>query len=161
MKTTMEALPKGVVARFWASVCKGPDCWIWTGYKRNGYGSLWLDGRNEYAHRLSFLIHFGAVRKGKEVLHSCDVPSCVRPEHLFKGTQIDNIADMRAKGRGKNPPVHTGERHHMVTLTDAQVRNMRRDHQKGLLTQRALASRYGVRQSTVWRIVHGVTRKAI
>lgn len=88
------------------------DCWIWTGAKnRDGYGSFWngerLAGRNGkrggprmvLAHRWSFAHFIGAIPAGLYVLHRCDTPSCVNPDHLFLGTQADNVRDCANKGR--------------------------------------------------------------
>jgi hypothetical protein len=83
-------------------------CWIWTGATVDGgYGQFSL-GRDGYAsvvqqaHRWSYEHFVGAIPDGMCVLHRCDTPACVNPEHLFLGTQSDNMADMRAKGRGRN-----------------------------------------------------------
>jgi hypothetical protein len=71
-------------------------CWPWTGkIATNGYG--YLD--NMLAHRASWLIHHGPIPEGLQVLHHCDNPRCVNPDHLWLGTQADNVADMMAKGR--------------------------------------------------------------
>lgn len=88
------------IKRFWSNVKKTRGCWWWVGAKfSNGYGRFWAS--KEYlAHRASWLLINGSVPKGLHVLHHCDNPSCVRPEHLFLGTQKDNMIDMRIKGRG-------------------------------------------------------------
>ncbi len=115
-------MPKGtptpIAERFWAKVNKeGPivrdgltPCWMWTGtLSRRGYGSL-SRGRRDQGHvratRLSWELHVGPIPDGLFVLHHCDNPPCVRPEHLFLGTQRDNITDMVSKGRrgGPTPP---------------------------------------------------------
>lgn len=152
--------------RFWANVNKdGPvarpelgSCWVWLGYRRNGqHGSIRFRDRILYAHRISFAVHFGTLPLEKVVCHHCDVPSCVRPDHLFLGTQLDNIADMRAKGRGCDPPVHRGLANANAHLTDAEVAELR-SRKAGGETQRALAKAFGVSQSTVWRLAHGLYR---
>lgn len=89
--------------RFWGRVIKGDsdDCWLFSGSGTpNGYGRLRDERRGStLAHRFSWEIHFGPVPEGMNVLHRCDVRRCVRPDHLFLGTQADNMADMVAKGR--------------------------------------------------------------
>ena len=93
--------------RFWAKVDKrGPDeCWEWTAAKDpNGYGRFRV-GRGmstALSHRLAWQLTHGE-KPSLHVCHHCDNPSCVNPAHLFLGTNADNLADMRAKGRGKTP----------------------------------------------------------
>lgn len=94
-------MPKTIEDRFWAKVDRGDGCWRWTaGCDSSGYGSLKTGQTKVSAHRLSWQLHHGPVPPGQNVLHRCDNPRCVRPSHLFLGTQADNIADMLAKGRG-------------------------------------------------------------
>ena len=87
--------------RFWKYVLKSNGCWEWQGLRTvGGYGLYWIE-RNQQttAHRVSWLIAYGPIPDGIEVLHSCDNPPCIRPQHLFLGTQQDNIDDMIRKGR--------------------------------------------------------------
>ena len=65
----------------------------------NEYGRIWYGGAMEYAHRMSWVIRNGPIPDGKYVLHRCDNPPCVNPDHLFLGTQLDNIQDRHDKGR--------------------------------------------------------------
>ena len=92
--------------RFWRFVEKGPGCWTWTGAKgQEGYGkfSVLIPRLHQIrAHRFSYELHFGPLPAGMQVCHHCDTPSCVRPDHLFVGTQLDNMRDMVAKGRSRN-----------------------------------------------------------
>lgn len=154
------AVRREILARLEArTIREGPRercCWIWNGYTRNGYGSISLENRPVYLHHLSWRLFKGHIPKGKGVLHSCDVRRCWNPAHLFLGTQADNVSDMRAKGRGSDPPTHWGEDHPLVTLTDKEVAEIR---ERGFINQRATAAEFGVSQSTVWRIAHGVTRR--
>lgn len=97
------------VARFWEKVDKTPTCWIWRGTKvRSGYGQHRLDVTVAIAaHRFSYELHYGKITGHVAgdpelelcVCHTCDNPSCVNPEHLFVGTDKDNIHDMIRKGR--------------------------------------------------------------
>lgn len=83
--------------QFWSRVYKTKTCWFWIGSVGNhGYGVL---GKNKLlAHRISWRLHFGSIRKSQWVLHRCDTPQCVNPKHLFVGTQKQNMADASAKG---------------------------------------------------------------
>lgn len=89
--------------RFWSKVRKSDGCWLWTDKPHApwGYGRLGnaINGKEIKAHRLSWMLHFGPIPDGLGVLHKCDTPLCVRPDHLFLGTQLDNVHDCVAKGR--------------------------------------------------------------
>lgn len=92
--------------RFWFRVDKTGDCWTWTGgTSRNGYGAFWTkEKRLVRASRFSYALHYGPIPDGMVVCHRCDNPPCVRPDHLFLGTQGDNMRDMWQKGRqGRRP----------------------------------------------------------
>jgi hypothetical protein len=97
---------KSVKERFFKFVSKSKldgDCWLWNGGTTIfGYGEMGGENRtNLLAHRLSYETFVGPIPDGMYVLHSCDIPSCINPEHLFIGTQKDNIKDMIKKGRGR------------------------------------------------------------
>ena len=91
-------------ARFWGHVAKSPDCWVWTAYRNHdGYGRFWLNGKSVTASRYSYELENGPIPGGLIVCHRCDTPACVRPDHLFLGTQADNISDAFSKGRKVAP----------------------------------------------------------
>lgn len=95
---------RNTVADFWRHVVKGDGCWLWSGPKNPtyGYGSFsGVVGEQHLttAHRYSFAVANGPIPDGLQVLHRCDVTACVRPDHLFLGTQRDNMLDAIAKGR--------------------------------------------------------------
>jgi hypothetical protein len=87
--------------RFWTKVQKSDGCWQWTAYRDPmGYGRFRLNGEARLAHRVSWEMHNGSISpEDLCVLHKCDNPSCVNPDHLFLGDRIANVADMVAKGR--------------------------------------------------------------
>lgn len=161
-----QATPKRVIdlsSRFWRYVHKTEDCWLWTGVLkgtgRNKYGILAMATgtsirhKNEGAHRVSWKIHFGEIPPGMFVCHRCDNPQCVRPDHLFLGTNKINMQDMAAKGRGK-PPDNRGSRHGMSRLTEPEVVEIRLLFSNG---SRAceLAERFGVALSTIYSVTSG------
>lgn len=75
-------------------------CWVWTGGKTiAGYGSCYMNGEYEKAHRVSYRLNKGPIPEDMIVMHTCDNPSCVNPVHLKIGTQKDNMQDMIKKGR--------------------------------------------------------------
>ena len=87
--------------RFLDKVQKTETCWIWTGSKnQHGYGNFWYGEKCKKAHRISYMAFVGSLNDSLDVMHKCDNPSCVNPEHLVMGTTTDNIRDMWKKGRG-------------------------------------------------------------
>ena len=134
-------------------------CWIWKGSTKNGYGQITVNDENRYTHHLAYELFIGPIPEGLQVLHKCDVKRCNNPEHFFPGTQLENIQDMRDKGRGAKPPVHRGLVNSNATLTDEQVAEIR--HLRSIsVPQREVARRFGCSQSTVWRLAHEITRAA-
>jgi len=94
---------KGSPQSFWAEVEKTDGCWLWrAALSTNGYGQTSRDGVQIRAHRLAWELERGPIPVGLLVLHRCDVPTCVNPDHLFLGTNKDNSRDMAAKGRDGN-----------------------------------------------------------
>lgn len=85
---------------FWRFVCKSDACWEWTAsIGSHGYGQLTYLQQKYTAHRLSWELHRGPIPDGLFVLHKCDNRRCVKPDHLFLGTQRENLEDMTRKGR--------------------------------------------------------------
>src|SRR2546429_469655 len=112
--------------RFWAQVeIRGPeDCWSWVGGKfQSGYGYFRYSRKLLRAHRVAWLIAKGEIPDELNVLHSCDHPACVNPNHLFLGTDADNMNDKVAKGRARG--AKRGEMHHKARLTTGQVAEIR------------------------------------
>ena len=134
-----------LIERFWRNVKKTDTCWLWVGFRDpNGYGRLMVKGKPELVHRLSWAIHYGGIPQGKFVLHKCDISPCVNPEHLYIGTQFDNMADMWTRGRS-NPGHVFGENHGMAKLTEIQVLEIRQSKEIGQI----LAEQYNVSNTTI------------
>lgn len=124
-------------------------CWLWTGNTHpTGYGVIGVRKRdklkNTFAHRASWFAHKGQDPGRLKVCHRCDTPACVNPDHLFLGTQKDNLRDMYAKGR----LVNRGSANGSAKLTDDQVRAIRRDDR----TIDDVAKDYPCGRSTIWRV---------
>ena len=92
--------PRPPEDRFNEQVDRSDGCWEWKGRKSKKYGQLWMPGKRYIsAHRFSYAFFCGPIPDAMCVLHRCDNPGCVRPDHLFLGTVVDNMRDMFAKGR--------------------------------------------------------------
>lgn len=99
-----------VLDRLMKKVCKLPDgCWLWQGTTRHGYGVIYVKETRRYerTHRLSWELHRGPIPEGEGfhgicVCHYCDVRNCINPDHLFLGTQLDNVRDRDRKKRHGN-----------------------------------------------------------
>lgn len=149
-----------IAARFWAKVAKADGCWEWTGSRNaRGYGKVSRDhrpGHMDYAHRVSWEIHFGPVPDGMDVRHFvCDNPPCVRPDHLKIGNRRANMADAMRKGR-----LRTGLAHRDAKLSDDQVREIRTRFADGGIRQADLAAEYGITEPYVSQIVCFQARRA-
>lgn len=144
-----------VEERFWEKVEKGPGCWRWTGATRGGdYGVFRVGGRDVpmvQAHRVAYELEKGPIPDGQVVCHRCDNPACVRPDHLFAGSQSENIRDQLKKGR------HRSQRHRYPSrLSDEQIKAI----QASSLSQASLGRRYGVSRSYIGLIKQGKRRRA-
>lgn len=135
--------------RFWRKVVKADGCWLWTGSKtKQGYGRLQAGGKGSAtisAHRLSYEIHHGDIPDGLVVMHKCDCPSCVNPDHLTVGTHKDNTADMIRKGRQVIAPA-LGEANPRSKLTADMVRYIRANPHRG---HKDLADEFGLSPNAV------------
>lgn len=136
---------------FWDRACPEPNsgCWLYDfrPHYRTGYVQLKFHQRMIDAHRLAWELAVGPIPAGLSVLHRCDVRICVRPSHLFLGTQADNMRDMAAKGRGC-----PGEKNGFSRVTESQVLAIRTLWAGGRLSQRAIGERFGISQNNVSHI---------
>lgn len=148
------------VCRFWKNVNKdGPihpvygQCWVWTrSPDRGGYGYFNVCNKPIKVHRFSYEEFVGHIPYDIQVLHKCDNRVCVRPNHLFLGTNLENIQDMVDKNRQAK-----GETHGRARLTEENIREVRRIYRRNSHTAglRALAEKLGVHQNTIHLIVSG------
>jgi len=142
--------------RFWDKVDKRHEgCWEWQAGQSNGYGHFKLDGKQQLAHRVAYTFVYGEICKGMNINHHCDNTLCVRPTHLYQGTQKQNCED--AVRRGRNFKVK-GEKHGRAFLSDKQVARIRELHSGGCTTQQSLAALFGVSQSQVSRLILNQSR---
>ncbi len=165
-----------LTARFWAKVNITDGCWEWTG-GGHPYARLKAEGHTRQASHISWELAYGPIPSGVQICHHCDNPHCVRPDHLFLGTQRDNLADASAKGRlrtrdagnrgnglsGERHPnrIHPermarGEHHGRAKMTEEGVIEARRLSAEGWTLAR-LSERYGVLITTLSMIIRRET----
>lgn len=140
-------------------------CWIWTGGKslsrrvgKNAYyGYVNFFGKLMSAHRASWILHYGEIPDEMCVCHKCDNPICCNPEHLFLGTDKENIADKISKGRQNLP---RGESHHGAILKEQNVVKIKDMLLKGKKSSE-LAKQFGVSENCIYNIKYGRTWKWI
>lgn len=148
-------LPQG----FWGRVRYTDSCWLWVGAKNKGkgggYGTFWLDYKSRKTHKLAFFDKNGQPW-GLLILHKCDVRNCVNPDHLYAGTQKDNVRDMFERGRANKP---CGERQHLSKLTEKSVLFIR--SVGTTISSRKLGAMFGVDKSTILRVRRGQTWNSI
>lgn len=148
----------------------GPNgCWLWTAYRNaRGYGVVGFNRKIHLAHRVCYSLKHGAIPPGLFVCHRCDNPPCVNPDHMFLGTQKDNMADCSSKGRINskigdrlwakiNPErVPRGENNQQAKLTTNKVLKIRELYMSGNISQRQLAKDFGVSKGTIYYVVKGL-----
>ena len=142
--------------RFWDKVdIRGEDdCWPWLAFKDfKGYGSFSLGGKTARAHRVAYSLSHGPTLGRMHVLHRCDNPSCMNPNHLFLGTNTDNHADKEHKGRGNQPK---GVDNTNAKLSDGKVLWIREMLTEGM-THKRISDYFGVARQQVSMVASGLS----
>lgn len=131
-------------------VLKTETCWLWLGYKdKQGYGKiLEVDKKCIGCHRVSYQKFKGPIPEGLDILHTCDNPSCVNPDHLKLGSHLENMWDMLSKNRFP-----------FQKLTISDIHTIRKLYKTGKYTQQQIGDKYKVLQCHISRIVNNNTRK--
>lgn len=142
-----------IKSRIEANTAKAGDgeCWIWKAPLRNSYGSIMYMGKRYVASRLAWMLHHKKDAGNLEVCHTCDIPACVNPAHLYLGTHGQNMQDMIDRGglekiRAARSP-----------LTLDQARIIKSVYRVGSYTQDRLAKIFNVHPSTIGGITIGKT----
>lgn len=137
------------ISRFEAKINKTDGCWEWTAScAGKGYGQMKLpkQRKQEYSHRLAYLIYKGPILDGHYVCHTCDNPKCCNPDHLFLGTCKENLQDMKSKNRHL-----AGEKNSMAKLTAEDIEKIKVCIAAGM-SQRQIGKAFGVHQSAISKI---------
>ena len=152
--------PVPIDVRFWRLAEIVGGCWPWRGtINANGYGQFRIGRRGPVlsAHRVSWELHNGPIPSGKIIMHSCDHPWCVNPDHLSVGTQKDNMADCAAKGRIAKHRRPQRPHTRVYKLTDDQVREIRSDDRKVHI----IAHEHQVSESCIYSIRSGERKRLV
>lgn len=144
---------KTLKERFEDKIYYSPDgCWYWTGVSNNKKrGMINVGGTNKLASRISYQLYKNKNLGKKFVCHSCDNGLCVNPDHLFLGTQKDNMNDMAAKGRSFKK---------LTKETVIEIRGLYKDKSLGL-TMRSLSAMFNVHNSSIFKILNRISWKTI
>jgi len=149
--------PLELPSALWDRVDRSGDgCWPWTGHRDpDGYGMLQVAGVRYATHRLAYTLTYGEPPADKPcILHSCDNPPCCRPDHLFPGTDVENMADKVTKERQAR-----GSGIAWAKLTEGQVVQIRSLHAGGTHTPSQLGRLFGVTKESIYGIVKRKTWK--
>ena len=145
--------------RFFAKVKKTKTCWLWRGAIVNGYGSFGIRAQTYLAHRVSFYIEHGI--DAAQCNHICDTPLCVNPQHLYSGTQKENVQDMLSRNKTWKARVSTAVGKWHGKLDEICVRAIRDAYSTGEHSYRDLATRFNVSAPTIHAIVKRRTWKHV
>lgn len=149
-----------LATRFWSKVDKSDGCWLWRGQVlKNGYGVLAVTDeqgkRTTYAHRLVWELAVGPIPPGMQLCHRCDVRDCVRPDHLFLGTQLDNMRDAKAKGRMRFPAPRRGLANHQTSPIAPETIDRIQSLRASGWSQERIAADVGLSRLIVRKILAG------
>lgn len=149
---------KDPYVRFWQLIAPGRgDCWEFFGVrkKKMGYGQFWLNETGIIvAHRAAWILSRGPIPKGMCVLHRCDNPPCVNPDHLFLGTKRDNNLDCFSKGRFSK-----GSNHPTSKLTEQDVLKIRALHKPRKVGMIQISRKLNLPQSAIRGVISGKSWK--
>ena len=144
--------------KFWSKVSKAEEnaCWEWSGALRwNGYGVFRHLNKSVLAHRASFIIHKGPIPDGCVICHSCDNRKCCNPNHLWSGTQKENLQDMFNKNRdAKSKPKGSCQNHPRAKLKNTDIDIIKNEYKSGI-SSRIIAKKYNVSKRTILNVVQG------
>jgi len=151
-KPIPQLTPEQIERLFSNASKKDTGCWEWTKCRDPyGYGVIRINSSNFRAHRLSWVATHGHMAQEFCVLHKCDNPSCINPEHLFLGTHQDNARDCAQKMRQARPK---GESNGQSILTEKKVRLLREFYTELLPKQNSLAKIAGVAPSSISQVLN-------
>jgi len=169
MKEHLSEIDEKYIRLFFEKIAIKNECWEWTGARNDkGYGVAWDGNKTQKAHRFSYMIRYGKMPRTC-VLHRCDNPRCVNPDHLFLGTRADNNIDMIKKGRrvcgGRKTGVancnyERGENHHAAKLDSNTILLIIEERKLGK-SYGFLANKYNTVQSNIYKICAGKAWKNV
>lgn len=136
---------------------KTPTCWNWVGKSKSSkmpYGRIAFRGKTWQAHKLSYAAHKGEIPEGKLVLHKCDNPSCVNPDHLYLGTYLDNQNDKRIRNHCKGEKLTEDQ---VIKIKKELLLHEKQKSRKGKYSMHQIGKRYGVSATMIKQIKDGIS----
>lgn len=147
------AMRRPLSDRFWAKVDKSGECWEWQGCKVGPsycmYGGFYHEGKLHRAHRYAYELFIGSIPDNLCVLHKCDNPLCVNPNHLFLGTRKENSKDRDIKGRSKN--------NYRGRMTICEARSILEHYKKGMRPRQISKLFQHISINAIYTVVYGIS----
>lgn len=142
--------------RFELRINRTETCWLWTGKSKTefGYGRISYFGKPERAHRVAYILYVGKIPTGKHVLHTCDIPLCVNPKHLYIGSNKENGRDRSARNR-----IAIGENNPLSKYPNRLVSTIRKKFAIGTRVNEAMSVKYGLSRRHLKDIIEYKTRR--